>query len=517
MSNGSSPQTIQGLPDRGSRRPTGKEAKNSPGPWSTTRRAKERFRFDSSLLWHWRKKPCVHLASRKLHSKIVVLPDARGYKRKTRLYLDQELEQIARSLGKPPARFHQDGSDTYLSQAAFTEKYGSSASMFFALVHGEALIDGKRARAHRIPAEPRRNQHGAVWMLHEGDAQAYLGSVRTPGDSSCVDGDGTWLSENEAFRQYGVAGTTLRVWRRSKKPGVLAKRVRLRLHGNNSRLIWVYRGEDLKRIVAGQVPVAQLAQSEPGSFTNGLGTWLSARAAIRKFGFSHSSLRSWRTKACWKLNGKKLRALLVDFAGDKWHPGPTWVYFAEDLAAIAEKKADRQQTHKDAEGVFITAGLAEQRHGMDYSLLHWYRGRPCQHLENRKIRVKKVRLLTGNGGARRPVWVFHEEDVNRIAASLKKLRRAKGKDGRFVPKKENGKPTGGQAGVAAPSVLSDPVRDGLVTTEGRKKRPSRPSPKTKRILDAFRHGNSVDQVTARFQVSAKNARVIKSRYRSRPE
>jgi hypothetical protein len=296
-------------------------------------------------------------------------------------------------------------------------------------------------------------------MLHEEDVRRYVEQIGVPGDSSWVDGDGTWLPEREAFRSHGLAATTLRVWRRSKKPGLRTKRVRLRTFGNRSPLVWVYHEEDLKRIAAGET------RPEPGVFRNELGDWLSARAAIDRYGFAHSTLRAWRKAGCWQLDGRKVRTIRVTLPVDKWHPRPSWAYFAEDLVIIAAKQGKRQEKHEDQEGNWITAGLAERSHGMDYSTLHWYRGHDCQHLGNRRIRAKRVDLPLGCKQGHRRVWMFHEEDVKRIVASLGKLPRPRGPENRFAPKGKNGEHPGAQIAmvqgkVNSQLVTADPAGNG---------------------------------------------------------
>jgi hypothetical protein len=228
--------------------------------------------------------------------------------------------------------------------------------------------------------------------------------------------EGAFISYPEARRRFGFRQSWLYAWhtkdcRYLRGARLEARRESLLVNGGVRR-VWVYRRDQLEEIA--KVRSAGLS----GVLTDDEGTWLSAGAAKKVYGVWDASLGDWRQKPCEHV-GRTIRAKPIRRQGGKGPHKTRWVYHEEDLQVIAAAQAaPGPATLQDSEGTWLFASEVQRRFGWPADGLTYYRRKAWPCLDGGKLRAKQV-PSTAHPGMRnknRPAWVYHEEDLRRLAA-----------------------------------------------------------------------------------------------------
>lgn len=147
--------------------------------------------------------------------------------------------------------------------------------------------------------------------------------------------------------------------------------------------------------------------------------WLTAREIRERYGILSTSLELWCRKGCKALGGRKPRVWKGPSRGHPRNaPGRACYYYSrQDIEAIVAVEP-LDGALRDAAGAWLTARAAQERYGRRLDLHPW-RAAGCPALGGKRIRAKRIPAAAGGprGSRRGQVWVYHENDVLRIAAA----------------------------------------------------------------------------------------------------
>jgi hypothetical protein len=184
--------------------------------------------------------------------------------------------------------------------------------------------------------------------------------------------------------------------------------------GNGHRRIWVYDPQQIERVSE------RMRRERSGIFEDEDGTWLTAVAAKKSYGIWDASLGDWRTEPCPFLGRTITYKPLRRF----WRSGryrSRYLYLETDLEKIAAAQAASTgaATYQDAEGIWLFAREVAARTDWPADGLYYYRKKKWPCLPSGKLRAKQVAAKHHPHYpriSRDESWVYHAEDVERIAA-----------------------------------------------------------------------------------------------------
>ncbi len=189
--------------------------------------------------------------------------------------------------------------------------------------------------------------------------------------------------------------------------------------GNRLREVWVYNHLQLQQIhEAHQKEQSGVYEDEHGT------TWLSAKAAHEVHAIWDASLRDWEKRNCPFL-GRPIRCLPIRRPGGRGPHIKRMMYLESDLQAIAAAQRERkpEPVYTDSEGRWLFAAGVAARTGWPQDGLWYYRNKEWPALAGRldpRIRAKQVPADKHPGMVfvspdLQELWVYHEEDVERVA------------------------------------------------------------------------------------------------------
>jgi hypothetical protein len=227
-----------------------------------------------------------------------------------------------------------------------------------------------------------------------------------------------WMTFPEIQARFGFSRNELYDWSRNGcchlgGEKLSAQKKLAHIGPNKVRMVWAFLTKHLEAIEGSKKVGGDVAAKcdEP---------WLTAKAAERKYGIWDASLSEWRENPTPYLGGRTIRAKQISRLTAAKNPRSVWVYHEEDIQCIvAAKKAG--PVFDDQEGRWLFACEVSKRTGLSADNLWHYRNKSFAFLNNGRIRAKKV------SGVHHPLpncahkqrWVYHEEDIFRLAASLK--------------------------------------------------------------------------------------------------
>jgi hypothetical protein len=185
-------------------------------------------------------------------------------------------------------------------------------------------------------------------------------------------------------------------------------------NGNGHREIWVYDPQQTERIIE------RMFRERSGIFEDEQGTWLTAVAAKKIYHIWDANLGDWRNEDCPFL-GRKIKYKLLRRFKRNGRYQSRYVYLETDLQTIAATQAASTgaATYQDAEGTWLFAREVAHRTGWPADGLSYYRDKKWSCLPSQKLRAKKVAAKHHPHYpriSRDELWVYHEEDVERIVA-----------------------------------------------------------------------------------------------------
>jgi hypothetical protein len=400
---------------------------DSIGTWLTIEGASAQYGLHRSSLENWCRRGCPFLGGRKprFRKQTARTPGQKAGHVTFLVFLEEDLKAIvaARATGELPEK----DADQWLEIAECNSRFGfNRAQLKEWSGEGCAFLSGAKLQfrpriALRADGRPMRRQTFALEQLK----QIEQARASVPGNSA----EGEWLTYEEAHNLFGFSRGMLYTWHDQGSPflggkKLAARRQHRRVRGRlciGMQAIWTYYLPDLEVIAQARKTVGD------DSCRDEAGNWLTAEATGEKYGIWSASLSDWRDRPCPFLGGRTVRAQQVKRVAGSTDRRMRWVYLEEDLRQIAAAqkiaaaRGSSPAVYSDDQGTWLFASEVHKRFGLPADGLWYYRKKTFPFLANGKLRAKPVaashhpKFRTKKPG--KQCWVYHEQDLQRIAAA----------------------------------------------------------------------------------------------------
>jgi hypothetical protein len=371
---------------------------DSDGDWLSPRAAARYTGQHRDTLRKWRLNGTPLLGGRKLESRMF----SDGLGRKTRFLSKALLDKAiaTRAQGVPGA---ESGQWVPIQEAAATYRWSVGALKNWCKRACPYL--SRPIRSAREFCNGRTGRPVLKRILWKPD----LEEIKTARNAGAVPADKITLAD--VAKECGVSPQTVHRWRREG----LAGKPRKKLAGakgtiglaDRKRRGWLFALGDVDELKALR------AAGEEQVYHDEVGDWLSESLALDRFPNARPwSLAPYRNQSCPQLGGEILRA--QEIRSRTGPRGTRWVYLLEDLKRLAPPKRGKpiaapEQPLNDAEGRWLPLAQACELAGLTPGRLYYLR-------EEKTVRAKKVRSATHNRSRHKKVWVYHEGDLQAVAA-----------------------------------------------------------------------------------------------------